>query len=61
MKEDVLLTLDEIFETDHGSKTEPTASSALDDFHTFFHHDGSDDGDAAAVDADAEPDPDDGV
>ena len=44
MKEDVLLTLDEIFETDHGSKTEPTASSALDDFHTFFHHDGSDDG-----------------
>jgi RNA polymerase primary sigma factor len=36
MTKDVLLTLDEIFETDRGPDPETTASSALDDFYTFF-------------------------
>jgi RNA polymerase primary sigma factor len=44
MTEDVLLTLDEIFETDHGSEPEETASSALDDFYTFFSRDAADEG-----------------
>jgi RNA polymerase primary sigma factor len=42
MADDVLLTLDEIFETDRGSESEEAPSSALDDFDAFFRDDASD-------------------